>query len=78
MVVVGEHGEDGDAIFGAGVNEGFAGVVLAHRIDEAAEPSRQSAFWLSSAAFVKDLFDEVGNLGVFGAAGVAVFRDDRL
>ena len=75
VIVVGEHGEDGDAIFGAAVEESFAGVVLAHRVDEA-EAFAPEFLLLLVAAAANTLFDEVGDFGVFGAAGVAVFRDD--
>src|ERR1700722_11290077 len=77
VVVVGEDGEDGDAIFEAAVEKSFAGVVLAHGVDET-KTFAPEFFLVVVAAFADVLVDEVGDLGVFGAAGVAVFGDDGL
>src|ERR1700722_18422027 len=69
LFVVGEHGEDGDAIFGAAVEESFAGVVLAHGVDEA-EAFAPEFLLLLVATSADSLLDEVGDFGVFGTAGV--------
>src|SRR3984957_14339981 len=68
VLVVGEDGEDGDAIFGAAVEECLAGVVLAHGIDQVQAFAPEFLLVLVTA-LADMLIDEVGDFGVFGAAG---------